>query len=56
MPRLVHTKWKSQVVVALLSALSAYVDRLGSHSRGRQRHSNHMVGRNQDKIEYSYVI
>ena len=56
MPYLVHPESGLQVVVALLSALSAYVDRLGSHSRGRQLHSNHMVGRNQDKIEYSYVI
>lgn len=56
MLRLMHTKWRLQTVVPTLSALSACVDRSGSHSRGRQRHSNHMVGRNQDKIEYSYVI
>ena len=53
---LVHTKWKSQVVASIQSALPACVDRSGSHSRGRQRHLNHMVGHNQDKFEYSYVI
>lgn len=56
MPRLVHTKWKSQVVAMILPDRPACVDRSGSHSRGRQRHLNHMVGRNQDKFEYSYAI
>lgn len=56
MLRLMHTKWKSQVVASIQSALPACVDRSGSHSRGRPRHLNHMVGHNQDKFEYSYAI